>query len=92
MHLDRFYSNTYLDERLLHEASNHPVHILNSKGEFSPSSFIPFCIFGDNLTALGKNIDEFDVTVCNIFEAKVHNDQLCYEVDLDSYKDRLNRY
>ena len=42
------------------------------------------------MTALGENIDEFDVTVCNIFEAKVHNDQLCYEVDLDSYKDRLN--
>ena len=42
------------------------------------------------MTALGEYIDEFDVTVCDIFEAKVHNDQLCYEVDLDSYKDRLN--
>ena len=76
-----------LDERLLHKVSNHPVHIMNSEGGVSPSSFIPFCIFGSNMTALGRNTAEFSVPVCNIFEAKVHNEQLCYEVDLELLND-----
>ena len=76
-----------LDERLLQKVFNHPVHILNSEGGVSPSSFIPFCIFGSNMTALGRNTAEFSVPVCNIFEARVKNDQLCYEVDLELLKD-----
>ena len=42
------------------------------------------------MTALGRKIDKFDVPVCNIFEAKVQNDQLCYEVDLELLKDSEN--
>ena len=30
-------------------------------------------------------IEQFDVPVCNSFQAKVHNDQLCYEVDLNRF-------
>ena len=30
---------------------------------------------------MGVKIDQFDVPVCNSFEATVLNDQLCYEVD-----------
>ena len=69
----------------IHRISNHPVHIVhgNSK-ELSPSSFIPFCQFGD--TALGERNDLFPVPVCNIFRSKIFNDQLCYEVDLNQYK------
>ena len=29
----------------------------------------------------------FDDPVCDSFEAKIRNDQLCYEVDLDKYRD-----
>ena len=29
----------------------------------------------------------FNDPVCDSFEAKIRNDQLCYEVDLDKYKD-----
>ena len=51
----------------------------------SPSSFIPFCEFGGNMSALGVKIDQFDVPVCNSFQAKILNDQLCYEVDPNFY-------
>ena len=39
------------------------------------------------MTALGRNTAEFSVPVCNIFEARVKNDQLCYEVDLELLND-----
>ena len=56
-----------------------------------PSAFIPFCDFGGNMSAMGVMIDQFDVPVCNSFQAKILNDQLCYKVDLNkfSYKNNL---
>ena len=39
---------------------------------------------------MGKRINEFDDPVCNSFEAKIRNDQLCYEVDLEKFKDTDN--
>ena len=79
-----------LDERLLQKASNHPAHILNSKAHFSPSAFIPFCVFGNN--EIGEKIDDFEVPVCNIFVAKNWNDQVCYELDLNLLKDEADIY
>ena len=73
----------------MQKVSNHPVHILNSEGgDFSPSAFIPFCIFGNNMISLGQKIDAFEIPVCNIFLAKNWNDQVCYEMDLNLFKDK----
>ena len=65
---------------------NHPVHIHDTNGELSRSSFIPFCSFGDELT--GSDVDGFDMKVCDIFKPKLFYDQLCYETDLQEFKDR----
>ena len=54
----------------------------------SPSAFIPFCDFGGNMSAMGVMIDQFDVPVCNSFQAKIFKDQLCYEVDLNSMSNK----
>lgn len=35
------------------------------------------------MSAMGVKIDQFDVPVCNSFQAKILNDQLCYEVDIN---------
>ena len=35
------------------------------------------------MSAMGVKIDLFDGPVCNSFEPKIQNDQLCYEVDLN---------
>ena len=72
------------------EVNNHPVHILNKNGSFSPSAFIPFCSFGENLLLVGTKIDEFDFPICNIFVPKVLTNQLCYEADLAKLKDNSN--
>ena len=69
---------------------NHPVHIVDMKKEISPSAFIPFCDFGGNMSTVGVKIDKFDVPVCNSFQAKILNDQLCYEVDLKKFADKEN--
>ena len=42
------------------------------------------------MSAMGVKIDKFDVPVCNSFQAKVVNDQLCYEVDLNKFSDKSN--
>ena len=42
------------------------------------------------MSSMGIKVDMFDVPVCNSFQAKILNDQLCYEVDLNQYKDESN--
>ena len=69
----------------------HPVHIIKKDKKFSPSAFIPFCEFGGNMDEVGKKIDQFDITVCNSFQATVINDQLCYEVDLHKFSNEENK-
>ena len=54
----------------------------------SPSAFIPFCELGGNMSAVGENIQQFDVPVCNIFKSKIQNDQLCYEADLKKFANK----
>ena len=38
------------------------------------------------MSAMGVKIDQFDVPVCNSFQAIILKDQLCYEVDPNLYK------
>ena len=42
------------------------------------------------MATMGVKIDQFDVPVCNSFQAKVLNDQLCYEVDLNKFSKKNN--
>ena len=69
---------------------NHPVHMITKDNKTSPSAFIPFCEFGGNISVLSLKIDKFQVPVCNSFDPKLHNDQLCYEVDLNRYSNKNN--
>lgn len=67
---------------------NHPVHIYDTTlKQLSPSSFIPFCDFGGNKDRMGVKVDQFYSPVCSSFEARVLNDQLCYEVDPNKFTD-----
>ena len=38
------------------------------------------------MLVMGIKIEQFDNPVCNCFKARVLNDQLCYEVDLENFK------
>ena len=80
----------YLNNSAGLDIVNHPVHFVTNNGNMSPSAFIPFCGFGGNMSAMGIKIDEFDDPVCNSFQAKILNDQLCYEVDLNTFSDMNN--
>lgn len=71
---------------MVHRIINHPVHIHHKRTkELSPSSLIPVCNFGG--VNIGIKIKEFNIPVCNLFSYKILNDQLCYEVDLNRFKD-----
>ena len=39
---------------------------------------------------MGVQIGQFTVPVCESFQAKIINDQLCYEVDLNTFSDKNN--
>ena len=56
----------------------------------SPSSFIPFCELGGNMTSMGVKSDHIELPICNSFQATILNDQLCYEVDLERFKNKNN--
>ena len=72
------------NKKLLQTVKNHPVHILNNEGKFSPSSLVPFCSFGKDF--IGSNLTQFDIPVCNIFKPRIYHDQFCYETDLQGLK------
>ena len=63
---------------------------MDENGNKSHSAFIPFCAFGGDFTVMGKKIDKFDVPVCNSFRSKILQNQLCYEVDLNHFKNLSN--
>ena len=39
---------------------------------------------------MGRVVNGFHDPVCDSFETKIRNDQFCYEVDLEKYKDEIN--
>ena len=66
------------------------MHIIDKNGSVSPSAFIPFCSFGGDFDAMGANYSNFNVPVCNSFQATVKDEQICYELDLEKYKNELD--
>ena len=79
-----FFTNTKIQEIL-----NHPIHILDSSGKFTPSSFIPFCSFGGNMSVVGKKVDNFPVPVCNKFVKTSLHGQICYSIDINDFKKEI---
>ena len=45
-------------------------------------------MFGKNITAMDQKSLEMDddILFCNSFQEKIMNDQICYEVDLETFK------
>ena len=70
--------------------TNHPVHIVQEDGGLYPTALIPFCEFGGDMSVMGIKIDQFDDPVCNSFRPKIIQDQLCYSVDLNNYKEKID--
>lgn len=70
--------------------NNHPVHIFDEDGTLSPTAFIPFCSFGGDMKIVGTTSEQFELPVCNSFKSIVRNDQLCYQIDLEDFKDINN--
>ena len=75
---------------MLQKLITHPIHIIDQDGELSPTALIPFCEFGGNMSVMGVKIDQFDVPVCNSFRPKIVRDQLCYTVDPNKYKHKID--
>ena len=70
--------------------STHPVHLVDKDGNLNPTALVPFCSVSDNYSAMGVKIDQIDVPICNIFRPKISKDQLCYTVDLNEIKQKID--
>ena len=80
------------DTPYISKISNHPPHILDKiDGTVSPSSFIPFCSFAGDWNVTGVYTDMFTVPVCNIFEETMLDGQLCYQADLDRFRNMVDK-
>ena len=73
----------------IHTMSNHPVHIGYGQNS-SPSAFIPFCSFCGNISIMGENIPNFGIPVCNKFKPRILKGRLCYQVDVNEFKDEVD--
>jgi hypothetical protein len=72
--------------------SNHPVHIISDEyKEMSPSAFIPFCSIGGDRFVMGRSHDKFDIPVCDKFRRAYVDGQLCYQVDVNELKNRVDK-
>ena len=70
--------------------SNHPPHIVDENdGTLSPSSFIPFCSFAGDWNITGVFTDKLNATVCKIFKETMVDGQLCYQADVEKFRDKV---
>ena len=65
---------------------HHPVHIMDQKGQISPSSFIPFCEFGGDPSKMSVKVEEFRFPICNSFKPRILIDRLCYQINPNDFK------
>ena len=42
------------------------------------------------MSVMGENIQNFDIPVCNKFRPAVVDGQLCYQVDINQFKDQVD--
>ena len=86
-----FYSDSqsiiFLGSQNVEELINHPVHISD---RHTISAFIPFCSFGSNVDLIRKKLTHFQVPVCSIFRKKIFSGQVCYEADLNQFKNKID--
>ena len=69
------------------ELINHPAHISDRN---TISAFIPFCSFGFNVDLIGEKLSNFQVPVCSLFRKKIFSGQVCYEADLNQFKNKID--
>ena len=81
IHLNYFRAGFLNIEGLI----NHPLHITGNIN----SAFIPFCSFGSSMELLGEELANFHVPVCRLFSEKIVNGQVCYEADLNQFRDKV---
>ena len=79
-----------LGSKKAQRVTNHPVHLKERSGNLYPTALVPFCEFGGSMSVMGVKIDQFTVPVCSSFRPKIIKDQLCYTVDPNDYKDKIN--
>ena len=56
----------------------------------SPTALIPFCSFSGNFSAMGVKIDQFEIPVCKSFIPKISRGQICYTVDPNQFRAKLD--
>ena len=80
-------ANTFPGSSKMETLINHPLHISDPPGV---SAFIPFCSFGNEVDLFGKRLKGFEVPVCSLFREKTVGGQICYEANINQFKNKGN--
>ena len=64
------------------EVSLHSPHMMDSRGNLTPSALIPFCGYQTNMAILGNTRQDLPFPICTKFQPTVLEGQLCYSLDL----------
>ena len=70
----------------MNEVSNNPPHLVNTNGTLNPYALIPFCAYETDMTLLGQKRKDLVFPACSYFEPTVLEKQLCYSLNLSSFK------
>ena len=74
------------------DVSLNPPHLVNSRGELTPSALIPFCAYNGDMNITGQYIPGLDIPICNKFRPTILDGQLCYAIDMkDVLKEKVTR-
>ena len=84
-------NTTHYENHPIQQISNHPVHLIDSEGNLSPTALIPFCEFGGSMASLGIQIKEFEIPICTSFEPVIFKEQLCYQLDVNKYRNGMKK-
>ena len=63
---------------------------VNEKDDSGNLAMIPFCEFGGNMSVMGFKKEKFEFPFCDSFRPRILMDQLCYQVDPNRYKDKID--
>ena len=85
-------SDSLATDSTVMEVSLNPPHLVNSRGELTPSALIPFCAYNGDMNITGQYIPGLDFPICNKFKPTILDGQLCYAVDMkDVLKERASK-
>ena len=76
-------SSNFVSDGISQELSLQPAQLTPDKeGNLPPSALVPFCSYQGESKLLGRELPQYNITVCDKFQPAIFDGQLCYMLDI----------